>query len=569
MPNIKGETSRTITSPPGFCRATYRRWKRTDSANRPNNIEPIEPDLNSESRPPYIEFENVVVRYTPHVHGLRNVSLVVRRGDFVFLVGRTGAGKSTLLKLLTREAKHDEGFVRLHGRDLGQVRDREIPALRREMGIVPQDFALLPRKRVWENVAFALRAVGNSRRTVRRRVPEILERVSMGHRADAFPHQLSGGEQQRVAIGRALINNPPLILADEPTGNLDPEHSWEIMELLRSLNARGATVVVATHDMAMVERMGRRVITLEAGEILHDSAPGGYMSPPPHQHELELGTLPWDRLVSARQALFDSLRTADSKGQAESQEEEATQHEEAPGPEPAPALLLDSSDELIDFSAEPALAESSEPNPELAAAPAAEPAATKPKRSRKKTPAAEAAPSAEKTEPSPAPQVDAPLVEAQQAAAEAQEAAPTAIEIAMVEPASEPAGETGDAIEKPKPRAKSARPKSKQPEPSPEEPKDKAGPKPPVSRPPIPVEAAKPMLPPKPFDSGIRVSRVQGRQAPMSQEYVSQAVQATRVDFGSLTTKLTFTERGAKSKTNGHHPEKLITPDEDKGNENA
>lgn len=239
-------------------------------------------------RPPYIELQDVKVRYNRHVQGLRGVSLVVRLGDFVFLVGRTGSGKSTLLRTLTREVRHDSGIVRIHGQDISHLRDRDVPALRREMGIVPQDFALLPRKRVWENVAYAMRAVGNSGRTVRHKVPEILDRVKIGHRADAFPHELSGGEQQRVAIGRALINDPPLILADEPTGNLDPEHSWEIMELLRSLNARGATVIVATHDMAVVDRMERRIITMEEGQIVNDTAPDGYFEPPPHQHELEL-----------------------------------------------------------------------------------------------------------------------------------------------------------------------------------------------------------------------------------------------------------------------------------------
>src|SRR4029077_18418570 len=139
------------------------------------------------------------------------------------------------------------------------LRDSEVPALRRAMGIVPQDFALLPRKKVWENVAYAMRAVGQTKRDVRKKVPQILEQVRIGHRADAYPHELSGGEQQRVAIGRALINNPPLLLADEPTGNLDPEHSWEIMELLRELNTKGTTILVASHDMMVVDRMDKRI----------------------------------------------------------------------------------------------------------------------------------------------------------------------------------------------------------------------------------------------------------------------------------------------------------------------
>ena len=226
-------------------------------------------------RNPYIVFEGVEVDYSEFVHGLRGVTLRVERGEFVFFVGQTGAGKSTLLRLLTREVKPSKGRIHFHGRDITRLRDREVPLLRREMGIVPQDFALLPRKRVWENVAYAMRAIGATRREVRRRVPEILERVSIGHRADAFPNELSGGEQQRVAIGRALINNPSLLIADEPTGNLDPAHSWEIMELLKQLNIRGTTVLVASHDMMVVERMAKRVVTLEGGRVKHDTAAPG------------------------------------------------------------------------------------------------------------------------------------------------------------------------------------------------------------------------------------------------------------------------------------------------------
>ena len=220
---------------------------------------------------PYIAYQNAEVRYTDLVHGLRGVNLNVERGEFVFFVGRTGAGKSTMLKLLTREAHNTSGKVIFDGRNLSEMPDWNVPALRREMGIVPQDFALLPRKRVWENVAYAMRAVGQTRKEVRQRVPEILEQVRIGHRAAAFPHELSGGEQQRVAIGRALINKPSLLLADEPTGNLDPEHSWEIMELLRDLNLKGTTVLVASHDILVVRRMGKRVVELESGQIISDS----------------------------------------------------------------------------------------------------------------------------------------------------------------------------------------------------------------------------------------------------------------------------------------------------------
>lgn len=252
----------------------------------------------SSARPaPYIEYRNVTVRYNDEVTALSKVSLTIRAGEFVFFCGQTGAGKSTLLKLLYREARETEGSIFLDSVDLATVRDRDIPALRRKMGIVPQDFALLPRKRAWENVAYAMRAVGNTRREVRKKWPPILEQVGLGHRADAYPHQLSGGEQQRIAIARALINAPRLILADEPTGNLDPRNSWEIMEILCQLNDAGVTVLVSSHDMLVVEKMRSRarVITLESGRVVSDDPPGTISpaaisfepEPPAKQIELE------------------------------------------------------------------------------------------------------------------------------------------------------------------------------------------------------------------------------------------------------------------------------------------
>jgi cell division transport system ATP-binding protein len=221
----------------------------------------------------YIDFHNVEVRYSDLVYGLRGVSLTIARGEFVFFVGKTGSGKSTLLKSLTREAKHTAGRVVLEGRELSTVKPWEIPTLRRKMGIVPQDFVLLPKKKVWENVGYAMRAIGATKREVRKRVPEILEMVHIGHRADAFPHELSGGEQQRVAIARSLINDPPLLIADEPTGNLDFEHSMGIMELLAQLNARGTTVLVASHDLHVIEKMERRIVRMEDGRIAEDIRP--------------------------------------------------------------------------------------------------------------------------------------------------------------------------------------------------------------------------------------------------------------------------------------------------------
>lgn len=229
--------------------------------------------MSMDAKAPYIQFENVEVRYSELVFGLRGVSLSIAQGEFVFFVGPTGAGKSTVLKLLTREVRHTAGAVRLRDQDLGSVNVWNIPVLRRQMGIVPQDFGLLPRKRVYENVGYAMRAIGKTRREVRHKVPGILESVNIGHRADAFPSQLSGGEQQRVAIARALINDPMLVLADEPTGNLDPAHSMEIMDILRRLNDRGVTVLVASHDMAVVEKFGKRVVTMYDGEIVSDEKP--------------------------------------------------------------------------------------------------------------------------------------------------------------------------------------------------------------------------------------------------------------------------------------------------------
>lgn len=224
-------------------------------------------------RSPYIVFADVQVRYSEETHGLRGVSLTVCKGDFVFLLGETGAGKSTLLKCLTREVRYDGGKILLHGRDVNTYRDREIPYLRRDMGIVPQDSSLLPNKTVFENVAYAMRAAGHSRNAVRKKIPDILDKCMLGAKVTSFPHQLSGGEKQRVAIARALINTPPLLIADEPTANLDYEHSVEIMELLKSFNQKGMTVLVATHDMPIVEKMGRRIVRLKDGLLMSDEAP--------------------------------------------------------------------------------------------------------------------------------------------------------------------------------------------------------------------------------------------------------------------------------------------------------
>ncbi|MBS1704612.1 MAG: ATP-binding cassette domain-containing protein [Armatimonadetes bacterium] len=215
----------------------------------------------------FIEFRHVRVQYTEFVTGLEELSLTIGRGEFVYFCGSTGAGKSTALKLLTAEVQATGGTVMLDGQDITRLPERDIPALRRTLGIIPQDFALLSDKTVWENVGYAMRAVGHGRRDVRRRIPEILEQVGLMQRADAFPNELSGGEQQRIAIARALINNPPLIIADEPTGNLDPITSLEITQILHDLNRAGTTVLIATHDMMVVNKFPSRIIKFDHGRV--------------------------------------------------------------------------------------------------------------------------------------------------------------------------------------------------------------------------------------------------------------------------------------------------------------
>lgn len=210
------------------------------------------------------------------VAALRDITLSVPPQDFAFLVGPTGAGKSTLLKLLYRDVAPTAGKVTVAGLDLAALRQNEIPALRRRMGIVLQDYGLLPQRTVWENVAFACEVLGQDRREIRKRLPEVLDLVKMTHRCDAFPHQLSGGEAQRVAIARALVNHPPLLLADEPTGNLDPDTAAGIMDVLKEANERGATVVIATHDATSVNRLRARVIAIEQGTVVSDEREGIY-----------------------------------------------------------------------------------------------------------------------------------------------------------------------------------------------------------------------------------------------------------------------------------------------------
>jgi cell division transport system ATP-binding protein len=224
-----------------------------------------------------IRFENVSKTYKNGTLALSNVSLSIEKGEFVFLVGSSGSGKTTFLRLLLREEMADSGQVFVAGRDVALTRKWRVPYLRRNVGCIFQDFRLLPNKTVFENVAFALEVIGRPRETVESQVPQILELVNLSDKAKNLPGELSGGEQQRVAIARAFVNRPLVLLADEPTGNLDPANTEIIMNLLERINRTGTTVVMATHDKGLVDRMRRRVIELDKGELIRDEARGAYV----------------------------------------------------------------------------------------------------------------------------------------------------------------------------------------------------------------------------------------------------------------------------------------------------
>ena len=223
-----------------------------------------------------IRFENVSKTYKNGTPALTNVNLDIEKGEFVFLVGASGSGKTTFLRLLLREELPDQGRILEAGRDIGALPKWRVPYLRRNIGCVFQDFRLLPNKTVFDNVAFALEVIGRPRSTIDSQVPQILELVGLGEKAKNLPGELSGGEQQRVAVARAFVNRPLILLADEPTGNLDPANSESIMALLERINRTGTTVVMATHDKNMVDRMRRRVVELEKGEIVRDQVRGVY-----------------------------------------------------------------------------------------------------------------------------------------------------------------------------------------------------------------------------------------------------------------------------------------------------
>lgn len=224
-----------------------------------------------------IALENVNKTYSTGAPALNGVTLHINRGEFVFIVGDSGSGKSTLIKLLLRELTATSGIVRVMGADLARIRHRKIPKFRRNLGIVFQDFRLLKDRNVYENVAFAQRIIETPTKEIRRNVPSILATVGLAGKYKAKPKQLSGGEQQRVALARALVNKPSILLADEPTGNLDPKNSWEIMKLLEEINEGGTTVVVVTHNREIVNAMQKRVITMKKGVVVSDEEKGVYI----------------------------------------------------------------------------------------------------------------------------------------------------------------------------------------------------------------------------------------------------------------------------------------------------
>lgn len=216
-----------------------------------------------------IVFNNVTKYYKSNV-GLEKVSVKINKGDFVFLVGPSGAGKSTFIKLILKEIDADSGSIKVRGNEITTLSKRQIPKLRRNIGIVFQDFRLLPKKTVYENVAFAMEIIHQPKKLIEKHVPQVLSMVGISEKADKYPDELSAGEQQRVAIARAIVNKPRILIADEPTGNLDPDTAWEIMQLLDQINMRGTTIVMVTHAKDIVDKMGKRVIAIEKGRIVRD-----------------------------------------------------------------------------------------------------------------------------------------------------------------------------------------------------------------------------------------------------------------------------------------------------------
>jgi cell division transport system ATP-binding protein len=223
-----------------------------------------------------VTFENVTKIYEPDVAALQDVSFGIDKGEFVFIVGASGSGKSTVIRLVLKEIEPTRGKIVVGGRDLGRMKRSKVPMLRRNVGCVFQDFKLLPNRTAAENVAYALKVQGDSSTNIRRKVPEVLNMVGLTHKMSSLPDELSGGEQQRVSIARAVVNHPPLLVCDEPTGNLDLDTSVGIMQLLYRINRGGKTILMVTHDREMVDKMRKRVIALDSGRVVRDERRGGY-----------------------------------------------------------------------------------------------------------------------------------------------------------------------------------------------------------------------------------------------------------------------------------------------------
>ena len=244
-------------------------------ATRPTEVAPRRRQAPKPAAP-VVEFKDVTKVYDGGAVGLDRASLRIGRGEFVFLVGPTGCGKSTCIRLLLKELEASKGDILIAGRTLSEIPRNKVPYLRRNIGVVFQDYKLLPNRTVYDNVAYSLQVIGETRQEIRRKVPDILRLVGLSTKLHNFPDELSGGEQQRVSIARAFVNHPPLLLADEPTGNLDPETSIGIMQLIYRINRTGTTVIVATHDHSMVDKMRRRVVELQEGRIIRDEVSGLY-----------------------------------------------------------------------------------------------------------------------------------------------------------------------------------------------------------------------------------------------------------------------------------------------------
>ncbi len=223
-----------------------------------------------------IEMRDVSKKYGNGTTALRGVSISVESGVFAYIIGPSVAGKSTFIKLLYREEKIDKGSLTVGKFNLAKIKKRDIPMLRRSVGVVFQDYKLLPRKTVFENIAYAMEVIGEKPRNIKKRVMEVLDLVGLKHKIRSFPNELSGGEQQRIAIARAIVNNPKVLIADEPTGNLDPENSWEIMNLLERINLQGTTILMATHNSQIVNTLRHRVIAIEDGRVVRDEHEGEY-----------------------------------------------------------------------------------------------------------------------------------------------------------------------------------------------------------------------------------------------------------------------------------------------------